>query len=243
MTLILAVKGDDFLILAGDSRAHYPKTGYYLDSMEKIFTYNDKLLVGGFGSEMFIRNLDYHFSRQIFTQKHEQPMTFEEMMSQFQTMAVNEWKKFTTSFPHDRKPSVGYLILGFDIDGIPQMFEVFSDNCFTPCIYTMSKVASLGTDSLVTTFGEDLLQYAEHIEDYKLAMIFLLWKTASKFSTVGVKRTKMIVAKRNGKFLSIESGEIDDMIRECERIDNSFWRHFYGKGSCLFTNGSISNLS
>lgn len=227
MTLILAVKGDDFLILAGDSRAHYSKTGYYLDSMEKIFAYKDKLLVGGFGSEMFISNLDYHLSQRFVAQNHGELLTFEETLSEFNNLAVKEWQCFTTSLPNDRKPGVGFLILGFDSGGMPQIFEAFPENSFTPCVYTMSKVAALGSDSIVTTIGEDLLRDAECIEDYKLAMTYLLWKTASRYSTVGLKKIKMIVGKRDDRFLVIESDEIERMIGESEKIDKSLWKHFY----------------
>jgi hypothetical protein len=81
----------------------------------------------------------------------------------------------------------------------------------------------------VTTFGEDLLQHAKCVEDYKLAMTYMLWKTASRFSTVGIENIKMIVGQRNAPFLSIESDEIDEMIGECEKIDKSFWKNFYIK--------------
>jgi len=135
MTLILAVKSNDFLILAGDSRAHYPKTGYYRDSMKKVFAYNDTLLVGGFGSEMFISNLDHHLTQQFTAQKQAHSLSLEKALFEFSTMAVKQWQCFTTPIKNERKPGVGYLILGFDAEGMPQIFKSFPENSFTPCIY------------------------------------------------------------------------------------------------------------
>jgi len=175
MTLILAVKSNDFLILAGDSRVHYPKTGYYHDSMKKIFAYNDTLLVGGFGSEMFISNLDHHLTQRFTTKKQERTLQLEEALNEFTDMAVKQWQSFTQLTTNARKLGIGYLIFGFNSEGTPQMFLSFPENSFATCIYTMSKIAALGTDSIVTAYGEDLLRCAESLEDYKLAVVYLLW--------------------------------------------------------------------
>jgi hypothetical protein len=84
MTLIVALKAPNGIILAGDARVHYPKTGFYLDAMKKIFTYNDLLAIGCLGNERFISTLDAHLARRI-SSKERHIQTLEEALDEFHT--------------------------------------------------------------------------------------------------------------------------------------------------------------
>ncbi|MDI6768899.1 MAG: hypothetical protein QMD04_04410 [Anaerolineales bacterium] len=110
MTLVVALKAPDCIILASDSRIHYPKTGFYQDTMKKIIAYDDVLLAGGLGTEMFISSLDANLAGRVCSQeKHIQ--TLEEALEEFKKAAIEEWQSFTSLPVADRKLGVGFFWL------------------------------------------------------------------------------------------------------------------------------------
>ncbi|MGC8691312.1 MAG: hypothetical protein ACP5SP_07755, partial [Caldisericum sp.] len=91
MSLIVSIKVGKNIIIAADTRVHFPKTGYYSDNAKKIFIFEGKIAIGWIGDQDFslktIENFKKIISKENFS-------SLNKFMLTFQQVAVTTYKDF-----------------------------------------------------------------------------------------------------------------------------------------------------
>ncbi|MGC8575736.1 MAG: hypothetical protein ACP5L3_04355 [Caldisericum sp.] len=68
MSLIVSIKVGKNIIIAADTRVHFPKTGYYSDNAKKIFIFEGKIAIGWIGDQDFsLKTIENVPSNEFFT--------------------------------------------------------------------------------------------------------------------------------------------------------------------------------
>ena len=218
MTLVIGLKAKDGVVIASDSRASSVITSN--DTVQKIFKLGDHSAIGISGDG----RLALYFLDQI-----KAGLIHEKGISDLAEQIRKEGKaKFNDFFEHlqpDKRPSLSLLLIGYTLDGKPEMYTLQSDDNFVP------RKGITGFECIGVPYIADYLLNRLYESDIKIESgaemcVLCIQETSSQDRSVGGP-TRVATFSSSKLFQEMPSSEIEKLKQKAEQFQISRKTRFY----------------
>lgn len=138
MTLIVALKSKNGIVLAGDKRNYDPKTTGYDDKATKVFRINDRVAIGGSGDRFNCKEI----IDAILAEPKIKTMDIEEVKDLMSQKAKDKQAEWLNAHKDNMvmvaaglipSPQFGFILVGFSKDNRSKMYSIIN-NSLTPLL-------------------------------------------------------------------------------------------------------------
>jgi len=231
MSLVLALKGRDGIVVASDSRATIGDPRGLVtanDTVQKIFKLTDKVVLGIAGEANLGVSIINTVAQKLKEQKSEGLKNVVELVRRVSLELLGSWlgqrEVITPQAVISRWPSILYLIAGYDSNNLPNMYILNSVHNFAPELSTLN-FAAIGVVPLAVYLLNRLHDPSASVETLKLLATYCIIETASQDGKVGGPIQMMVVTPK--ETIKVEEKEIEALVQKAEKHNNMLREAFY----------------
>ncbi|MBO8166387.1 MAG: hypothetical protein H0Z25_04130 [Kosmotoga sp.] len=228
MSLVLALKGKDGIVMASDSRATIGDPRGMTtanDTVQKVFTLNNKLILGMAGNANIGLSLIQEFKRRENEFSHLNKTI--DILRRISCNKMKDWfgqpEVVTSQNILKRWPVILFLVAGYDREEIG-IYTLNSTHNFAPEATTLN-FSAIGVVPLAIYLLNRLHDPDASVESLKLLAIYCIRETATQDGKVGGP-VQMTIIKENG-IISISKDEINKLVLASENYNTLLKNAFY----------------
>jgi 20S proteasome alpha/beta subunit len=218
MTLVIGLKGKDGVVIASDSRASSTITSN--DTVQKIFQLGDHSAIGIAGDG----GLAMYFLDQIKSGLNH-GTGISDLAEQVRVKGKNIFNDFFEHLQPKQRPSLSLLLIGYTLDGRPEMYTLQSEDNFVP------RKGVTGFECIGVPYIADYLLNRLYESDVKVdagaeMCVLCIQETGSQDRGVGGP-TRVATFSQTKSFQEMSKTDVDKLKQKAEQFQINQKNRFY----------------